>query len=151
MGILFQEVIRVYKIRVYGERNFLSALPEKMARHCEQEEAPDMVLIMPGSAGGRFPEAPTVIAPAECPVKARQLITYGAGPRDTVTFSSMSGDYQVLSLQREIVTLDGKRLERQDIPLPPNNKPQKTLALCSLMLAAGIPPSGLAGRLKDVL
>ncbi len=138
----------MFKILVYGDRNILSALPENIARYCEGDEQPDAALVMPGHDEDEQPDAPTVIAPPECRARAKQLITYGHSPRDTLTFSSVSGDYQVLSLQREIVTLGGKRLERQDIPLPPNGRPQMTLALSALMLAADIPPSRLPGLVK---
>lgn len=138
----------MYKIFVKGDRGVLDALPEGTAVPCEEDEQPDAVLVMPGRHEGPIPAADTVIAPAQCRCRAKQLITYGTGPRDTVTFSSVSGDYQVLSLQREIVTLQGMRLEQQELLLPPNSRPQRTLAASALMLAAGVPPSALALRLE---
>jgi len=134
----------MFKIRVYGDKDILSALPNDMARHSVEGEMPDAVLVMPGQTVDEPLEAPTVIAPSECRAKTKQFITYGAGPKDTVTFSSVSGDYQILALQREIVTLGGVRLERQDIPLPPNNRPHRTLALCALMLTTGVEPASMA-------
>jgi hypothetical protein len=49
----------------------------------------------------------------------------------------------MLTLQRDIVTLDGRRLERQEIPLPPTSHPEKTLAAAGALLITGCSPEEL--------
>jgi hypothetical protein len=49
----------------------------------------------------------------------------------------------MLALQRDIVTLSGARLERQEIPLPPLKQPEQALAAAAALLAAGCPPDEL--------
>ncbi|MCL1807494.1 MAG: hypothetical protein FWG31_07315 [Oscillospiraceae bacterium] len=85
----------------------------------------------------------TAVVPPSAVVTAKQTVTYGLGAQNTVTLSSRSGDGWLLSLQRDIVTLDGKRLERQEIPLPPLSKPEIALAAAGALLVVGCPPDKL--------
>lgn len=105
----------------------------------------DALVLLPGSHMRSPARVPVIVAPGECDADAAQIITYGLGSRDTLTYSSMDADGPVLSLQRELVTLEGLRLERQEIPLPPlNTEPETALAIAGALLTAGLPPSSLA-------
>lgn len=104
----------------------------------------DALVVLPGTRTRVPVRAPVVIAPAECDADAAQLITYGYGARETLTYSSMDTDGPVLAIQRELVTIHGLRLERQEIPLLPLNAgPETALAIAGALLAAGLPPSEL--------
>ncbi|MDR1736867.1 MAG: hypothetical protein LBR85_08395 [Oscillospiraceae bacterium] len=105
----------------------------------------DAVAVMPGIPEPACFSSPLVVAPADTQAATAQLITYGMGARETLTYSSISPDGCVLSLQREIVTLRGLRLERQDIPLgcAPGVFGEVLLALAGALLAAGMPPAAL--------
>ncbi|MCL2031589.1 MAG: hypothetical protein FWG93_08605, partial [Oscillospiraceae bacterium] len=81
--------------------------------------APDALVLLPGRRALLTPRAPVIVAPGDRDADAPQVITYGYGARDTLTYASLDASGSVLSLQREIVTLGGARLERQDIPLGP--------------------------------
>jgi len=85
----------------------------------------------------------TAVVPPSAHVTAKQTITYGLGAQNTITLSSRSGDGCLLSLQRDVITLDGKRLERQEIPLPPLPRPETALAAAGALLVAGCPPDKL--------
>ncbi|NLO47788.1 MAG: hypothetical protein GX111_05645 [Clostridiales bacterium] len=79
-------------------------------------------------------------------VESDYVITYGMSPRDTVTASSISDDGIVITLQRELVTLSGEILERQDLPkmplrLPP---PEKMMVVISALLLIGVPPDTIS-------
>ena len=69
-------------------------------------------------------------------------VSYGMADQDTVTFSSLSGKTGVLSVRREIVTVSGKIIERQDFPpvcLPPRLEPSEALAYFSALLILELP------------
>ena len=79
-------------------------------------------------------------------VESEYVITYGMSPRDTVTASSISDDGIVITLQRELVTLSGEVLERQDLPNMPLLMPtvEKTMAVLSVFLLIGVPPDAIS-------
>lgn len=78
-------------------------------------------------------------------LRAEQAVSYGASPRDTITFSSLEGNRLCLALQRELVTLSGGVVEQQElvVPCPPGSFPLSTLAAAGVLLLAGIPPEEL--------
>ena len=70
-------------------------------------------VLLPGTAG-----------PLARALNARQAVSYGTSPRDTLTFSSLEGDRLCLAVQRELVTLGGAVVEQQSwcspsLPAPP--------------------------------
>jgi hypothetical protein len=76
---------------------------------------------------------------------ADYAITYGMSPRDTVTASSISDGGIVVTLQRELVTLSGEILERQDLPKLPlkQSAPEKMMSVLTALLLLGVPPDGI--------
>jgi hypothetical protein len=101
------------------------------------------IIVMPDH--GKLPEGAyqTAVVPPSAHVTAKQTVTYGLGAKNTITLSSRSDEGCLLSLQRDIVTLDGSRLERQEILLPPLKQPEKALAAAGALLVAGCPPDKL--------
>ena len=101
------------------------------------------LVVMPGH--GELPEGAyqTAVVPASAHVTAKQTVTYGLGAQNTITLSSRSDAHCLLTLQRDIVTLDGRRLERQEILLPPVSRPEAALAAAGALLVAGCPPEEL--------
>lgn len=75
-------------------------------------------------------------------VKTDYVISYGMSPRDTVTASSISESGVVISLQRELVTLKGEVLERQELPIMPSKKAklEHMMAVKSALLLLGLSP-----------
>ena len=134
----------MYKLRVVG--GTIPAVPGMAL--CGENERPDIALVLPGAV--ERADALVVIAPPDTRVRAEQLITYGMGSRETVTFSSVGAGGQVLSLQRELVTLKHERLFCQDIPLLTDDKPIRSLFLSALLLTSGVPPEELAGRVREL-
>ena len=76
-----------------------------------------------------------------CPggVRARQVVSYGLGGRNTLTLSSMD-THLMLSVQRQLTDLRGETVEVQEIALPDDwqrwEKPQM-LALAGVCLLCG--------------
>lgn len=106
------------------------------------------LLVLSPVRGQEVPSCPpcrVVLAP-EYPgvLSAPAAVSYGPSPRDTLTFSSLAGDGMVLSLQREVVTLTGRRLDRQELPLPCRGDPLTALAWAGTLLLAGVAPGDLA-------
>lgn len=51
-------------------------------------------------------------------IRAASAVSYGLGAQNTLTLSSMVGGSVSVALQRELVTLSGKTVERQEWVLP---------------------------------
>jgi len=81
-------------------------------------------------------------------IASKWVVSYGLAARDSLTVSSLEPDFAVLALQRELPTLLGTVIERQELPLP---IPRGTgaggvMALYGSLLILGIPPEELAYR-----
>lgn len=65
------------------------------------------LLLLPGSAG-----------PMTRGMQVEGAVSYGTGPKNTITMSSLEGDKICLAIQRELVTVEGGVVERQELVLP---------------------------------
>lgn len=127
----------------------LGGRPE--ARSASQRPA---LLVVSPRAALRGPIAAacrTALLPGDPPLpemalQAASAVSYGAGPRNTLTISSRAGDRIWMALQRELVTVQGQVVERQEFPwrLSPGFPPQAALAVAGALLLLGIPPEQLA-------
>ena len=95
---------------------------------------PCRAVLLPGESGG---------APGE--LRAASAVSYGLSPRDSLTLSSREGERLWCALQRELVTLDGAVVERQEFPVlpPPGLEPLSALAAAGALLLLGVPPERL--------
>lgn len=108
-----------------------------------------------GWAGAEAVRCPMVLLPGTAGALARRLgagctVSYGTSHRDTLTFSSLERDRVGLAVQRELVTLEGRVVERQEIPLlrPPGCAPTLLLAAAGILLLGGLPPEALEQALS---
>jgi len=94
------------------------------------------VLLLPGEAQ----EAIWKQIPSGC------VVSFGLSPKDSITVSSIEPSSAVLALQRELVTLGGRVIEQQEIPLsiPKATSARDVTVLASGLLLLGIPPERLA-------
>lgn len=90
-------------------------------------------MLLPGGAGGLL----SGLDPAAA-------VSYGTGPRDTLTLSSREGRQLWCAIQRELVTVEGRVVERQELPLrlPDHMSPLSVLAAGGGPAAAGGAPGG---------
>ena len=91
-------------------------------------------VLLPGGAGGVL----SGLDPAAA-------VSYGTGPRDTLTLSSREGRQLWCAIQRELVTVDGQVVERQEfsMPLLPGQGELPSLAVAGALLLLGVPPEEL--------
>ena len=84
-------------------------------------------------------------APLARGMQAGCAVSYGTSPKDTLTISSLEGSQICLALQRELVTLAGDVVERQELvlPFPPGRSPLLFLAVKGTLLLLGVPPERL--------
>lgn len=77
--------------------------------------------------------------------QAESVVSYGLSDKSTLTPSSISEHETVISIQRELPTIDGDLLEQQEIALKrPEDMPvEKFLAVVGALLITGIPPEKL--------
>ncbi len=115
---------------------------------------PALVVISPEAARLGFPLPPacrTVLLPGEGGAAAGRLraasaVSYGPSPKDTLTISSREGRRLWAALQRELVTVDGQVVERQEFPLELERGEEElsALAVAGALLLLGVPPEELA-------
>ena len=65
------------------------------------------LILLPGSA-----------APLARGLRVEEAVSYGTGAKNTITLSSLEGDTLCLAIQRELVTVNGGVVERQELVLP---------------------------------
>ena len=101
-----------------------------------------------GWAGAGAVDCRTVLLHGAAGSLARNLrpccaVSYGTSPRDTLTLSSLEGNHICLALQRELVTLAGEVVERQELvlPFPADASPLPFLAAAGALLLLGLPLS----------
>lgn len=86
----------------------------------------DLLVVSPGAtgwAGAASVNCRLVLLPGSAAPMARGLrvegaVSYGTGPKDTITLSSLEEDKICLAIQRELVTVNGGIVERQEMVLP---------------------------------
>ena len=116
-------------------------------------DGPSLLVISPRAAGSgplRVPPCRAVLLPGEGgggrgELRAVSAVSYGLSPRDSLTLSSREGERLWCALQRELVTLDGAVVERQEFPVlpPPGLEPLSALAAAGALLLLGVPPERL--------
>lgn len=121
------------------------------------EDHPALLVISPGAAQRKLllPQAcRTVLLPGSegrvlNNIRAASAVSYGESPRDSLTVSSREKERLWLSLQRELVTLEGRVVERQEIMVPkePGVDTLSLLAAAGALLLLGVPPAALGRTL----
>ena len=84
--------------------------------------------------------------PSRGDLQAASAVSYGSGPKNTLTLSSREGRKLWLALQRELVTIQGQVVDRQEFPwmLDHGASPQSALAVAGALLLLGVPPEQLS-------
>ena len=136
------------------EDSILRTLPAR-PRHGQRVSGrhPALLVVSPRAAerGLPLPErCRTVLLPGElggAPLRAASAVSYGMSPRDSLTISSREGETLWVALQRELVTVDGRIVERQEFPLAlePGEQELSVLAAAGALLLLGVPPEKLSG------
>lgn len=127
-------------------RAWLRGLNARGVAWQERGASPDALVLLPGPLRAlRVPRAPVVVMPGDRNADAKQIITYGYSARETLTYSSLDASGPVLAVQREILTVGGARLDRQEIPLQSLGRTdaELALALSGALLFAGLAPEAL--------
>ena len=86
----------------------------------------DLLVVSPqatGWAGAGSVNCRLVLLPGSAAPMARGMhvegaVSYGTGPKNTITLSSLEGNRICLAIQRELVTVQGGIVERQELVLP---------------------------------
>ena len=117
------------------------------------ENHPALLIVSPKAAakGIELPrQCRTVLLPGEMggravPIRAASAVSYGVSPRDSLTLSSREGDTLWAALQRELVTVDGQVVERQEFPLflESGREAMPALAVAGALLLLGVSPEEL--------
>ena len=134
------------------EGAILRALPARAGQERRvSERHPALLVVSPKAAEQGIPlprQCRTVLLPGEmggAPLQAASAVSYGVSPRDSLTISSREGELLWAALQRELVTVDGRVVERQEFPLAlePGEGELAALAAAGALLLLGVPPEKL--------
>ena len=134
------------------ERAILQFLGDRGREASVSRCHPSLLVVSPQAAerGLSLPRrCRTVLLPGECPARlqAARAVSYGLSPRDSLTVSSREGTTLWAALQREVVTVTGQVVERQEFPLtlPPGTGELPLLAAAGALVLLGVPVSELEG------
>lgn len=115
---------------------------------------PALLVVSPRAAAhgdGRSERCRMALLPGDAPLpgwelQAASAVSYGSGPKNTLTLSSREGRKLWLALQRELVTIQGQVVDRQEFPwiLDYGASPQSALAVAGALLLLGVPPEQLS-------
>ena len=149
------ECFQVFEAGEGIERAILRGLSARggLRGRCANGGHPALLVVSPRAAarGTRLPrQCRTVLLPGGMggvPPQAASAVSYGASPRDSLTVSSREEGVLWAALQRELVTVEGQVVERQEFPLPlaPGEEELPLLACAGALLLLGIPPEELTG------
>ena len=152
------ECFQVFEAGEGIERAILRGLSARggLRGRCANGGHPALLVVSPRAAarGTRLPrQCRTVLLPGGMggvPPQAASAVSYGASPRDSLTVSSREEGVLWAALQRELVTVDGQVVERQEFPLPlaPWEEELPLLACAGALLLLGIPPEELGQALS---
>ena len=111
---------------------------------------PALLVVSPRAAQLERPLPPacrTLLLPGETRrlppgLRAASAVSYGPSPRDSLTISSWSEGRFWAALQRDLVTVDGRVVERQEfsVPLEGGEELMPALAAVGALLLLGVPP-----------
>ena len=100
------------------------------------------IVLLPGGAG-----------PMARGMHVESAVSYGTGPQNTITLSSLEGDKICLAIQRELVTVEGCVVERQELVLPypaGRETPDLFMAQVGALLLLGADTSALRDQAQLV-
>lgn len=120
---------------------------------CVSDSHPALLVISPKAVCRKLaiPDAcRTVLLPGHVSsvlgeLRAASAVSYGTSFRDSLTLSSRKGERLLVALQRELVTVDGHVVERQEFPVrvPLGEPALPALAVTGALLLLGVPPEEL--------
>ncbi|MEA4934577.1 MAG: hypothetical protein VB071_13495 [Lawsonibacter sp.] len=152
------ESFRVIEVEEGIEQAILRNLSARggAAERCVSLNHPTLLVVSP-KAAARGLELPgacrTVLLPGDAgslldSVRAASAVSYGASPRDSLTISSRENGKLWAALQRELVTIGGQVVERQEfrLTLAPETEELPALAVAGALLLLGVPPEELERR-----
>ena len=77
---------------------------------------------------------------------AASAVSYGNGPRDSITVSSREAGRLWVAIQRDLVTVEGRVVEQQEFSLLTPGDEGAALAVAGALLLLGAPPDRLEGQ-----
>ena len=114
-------------------------------------ESLDLLVVSPqatGWAGAATVNCRLVLLPGSAAALTRGMkvegaVSYGNGPKNTITLSSLEEGKIGIAIQRELVTVEGGVVERQELVLPyrqEDGSPEFFMARVGALLLLGLTP-----------
>ncbi len=135
----------VIRVEETENEHIFQGIVSRTPLHIEKDGVPDLIVVSPETARRHIPvtgQAKILLLPgftAQCDVTAKCAVTYGMSARDTLTLSSFAGHTRIMAMQREIMTLSGCILERQEVTIHDTLPPEILLAVYGALIILGEP------------
>lgn len=127
----------INKVKALGKKYDFVVVAHELAKYKEWEDndvSQCNILLVPGKYATRIAKV----------IKSKCVVGYGLSSKDTITLSSIEEGRAVLAIQREMITLDEKVLDRQEVPLEYSKLSTDLLmVLAGSLLILGMPPERL--------
>ena len=124
-----------------------------MRGRCISGEHPALLVVSPGAVRKEMSlsgTCRTLLVPGDAGralegLRAASAVSYGTSPRDSLTVSSRETGKIWAALQREIVTVNGWVVERQEFPVKVGDRREElpALAVAGALLLLGLSPQEL--------
>ena len=143
------KTVKVFEVGSFFSDIIMENTPQNIV--CGYDNA-DLGVIMPGGEVPDSGQFGILLLPGsvKSACSADFVVTYGMAPDDTVTLSSVGEDRCVMTVQRDIYTLDGAVIEPQDIVIPRMHlAPDRALGCFAALIIAGADTSRFFGISGD--
>jgi hypothetical protein len=129
-------------VRVVQRENehIFREIVSRSSQNITTQDVPELLVISPRAARLNIPvtgSADIVLLPGYakmCHVRAKCAVTYGMSSRDSITMSSFAEKTRIMALQREIMTISGRILERQELMIHDTLPPEILLAVYGALI-----------------
>ena len=135
----------VIRVEETESEHIFQGIVHRTPLHIETVGIPDLLVVSPETARRHIPvtgRAKILLLPGftdRCDVTAECAVTYGMSARDTLTLSSFAGHTRIMALQREVMTISGCILERQEVTVHDTLPPEILLAVYGALVILGEP------------
>ena len=161
LGGTMEFLDRLHQILSQAQLKDMEFLIGQTAAQLQQDRKLDLLAVYPGTRVAtkeQLPSCHLLLLPGSEAVCVQQCeascaMSYGTSSKDSLTVSSMEDQHIALAVQRELVTLTGGTVDRQELILSvrDGSHPMPLLFWAGLLLVLGSSPDELPALIEEKL